>query len=54
MNSTKDAHKLQKENSRDEQGASKVELWTLNCWSETLPLRNSDYQEVHHGSSSKI
>jgi len=29
-------------------------LWMANSWSTTLLLRNSDHQEVHQGSSSKI
>ena len=31
MNSTKDAHELEKKNSRDEQGAWKEGLQTVNC-----------------------
>jgi len=35
-------------------GPGRIRLWTVNCWSMTLPLRNSDHQEVHHGLNSKI
>ena len=39
---------------RQARGAGRIGPQTINCWSTTLLLRNSDQQKVHYGPNSGI
>jgi len=54
MNTTNDAHELQKEARELSSEAWKKRPRTINRLSTTPSLRNSNQQELHHGPSSRI
>ena len=54
MNSIKCAHELQKDNPEMSRGPERIGTRTDLPLIHVLPLCNSDQQEVHKGSSSKI
>ena len=54
MNSTKNAHELQKKNSRDEQEGMEGKGSDSKLLIQDATAGNFDHQEVHHGPSSKI